>query len=241
MSERKTSFVLPTDCLDDLADFSDKEAGELFRAILVYANSQIETEFSDRAMKMYFNRIKKYIDCANENYEKILLAKRKNGAKGGRPKSETEKTDSFSEKTEKTDSFFEKTEKTDSFFKKPKKADTESESDTESDTESESDMRESTREKTPPRKEKHGENGKVELTDDEFNRLAEQMGVSKRDEYIERLDDYIASKGVNYKSHYATIRNWYRRDGGQQSTASFDTDEFVKRGERLPSYQGGTS
>ena len=124
---------------------------------------------------------------------------------------------------------------------KSKHTDTESESDTESDTESESDMRESTREKTPPRKEKHGENGKVELTDDEFNRLAEQMGVSKRDEYIERLDDYIAAKGANYKSHYATIRNWYRRDGGQQSTASFDTDEFVKRGERLPSYQGGTS
>lgn len=49
MSKRKTSFVLPTDCLDDLADFSDKEAGELFRAILEYANSQIETEFSDRA------------------------------------------------------------------------------------------------------------------------------------------------------------------------------------------------
>ena len=122
---------------------------------------------------------------------------------------------------------------------KSKHTDTESESDTESDTES--DIRESTREKTPPRKEKHGENGKVELTDDEFNCLAEQMGVSKRDEYIERLDGYIASKGVNYKSHYATIRNWYRRDGGQQLTASFDTDEFVKRGERLPSYQGGAS
>ena len=238
MSERKTSFVLPTDCLDDLADFSDEEAGELFRAILEYANSQIETEFSDRAMKMYFNRIKKYIDCANENYEKMIQARKEAGSKGGKSSSKQNKQNKqmldLLENNKQNKQMQAKASKS-------KHTDTESESDTESDTESESDMRESTREKTSPRMEKHGENGKVELTDDEFNRLAEQMGVSKRDEYIERLDDYIASKGVNYKSHYATIRNWYRRDGGQQSTASFDTDEFVKRGERLPSYQGGTS
>ena len=91
MSKRKTSFVLPTDCLDDLADFSDKEAGELFRAILEYANSQIETEFSDRAMKMYFNRIKKYIDCANENYEKMIQARKEAGSKGGKSSSKQNK------------------------------------------------------------------------------------------------------------------------------------------------------
>lgn len=178
MSERKTSFVLPTDCLEDLADFSDEEAGELFRAILEYANSQIETEFSDRAMKMYFNRIKKYIDCANENYEKVIQARSEAGSRGGRPK----KSDVEKQKKQK---LFEESKKSKSFFEKAKKADTESESDTESDTESESDMRESTREKTPPRMEKHGENGKVELTDGEFERLAEQMGVSKREKNIE--------------------------------------------------------
>ena len=93
--------------------------------------------------------------------------------KGGRPKKETEENPKNRTVIEKTEGFSEK----------PKKADTES--DTESDTDTESDIRESTREKTPPRIEKHGENGKVELTDDEFNRLAEQMGVSKRNDYIE--------------------------------------------------------
>lgn len=90
MSGRKTNFVLPKDCLEYLADFTDEEAGKIFRAILTYANNQIETEFSDRAMSMYFKRIKKYIDSANENYEKVLLANRKNGAKGGRPKKSDE-------------------------------------------------------------------------------------------------------------------------------------------------------
>lgn len=43
--------------------------------------------------------------------------------------------------------------------------------------------------------EKHGENGKVELTYDEFNRLAEQMGVSKRDEYIEARENKLPRYG----------------------------------------------
>lgn len=29
------------------------------------------------------------------------------------------------------------------------------------------------------------------LTNDEYERLAEQMGVSKRDEYIDKLGDYM--------------------------------------------------
>ena len=30
--------------------------------------------------------------------------------------------------------------------------------------------------------------------------------------YIEKLSSYIASKGKKYKSHYATILNWSRKD-----------------------------
>ena len=72
-------------------------------------------------------------------------------------------------------------EKTEGFSEKPKKADTESDTDTDT----ESDFKESTRESTPPPKKKYGENGNVMLTDDEYKRLAEQMGVSKRNDYIE--------------------------------------------------------
>ena len=189
-SERKTSFVLPKDCLDDLADFSDKEACELFRAILEYANSQIETEFSDRAMKMYFNRIKKYIDCANENYEKMIQARKEAGSKGGKSSSKQNKQNKqMLDLLENNKQNKQKQAKA----SKGKHTDTESESDTDTDTES--DIRESTREKTSPRNEKHGENGKVELTDDEFNRLAEQMGVSKRDEYIEARENKLPRYG----------------------------------------------
>ena len=86
MTEKKTSFVLPMDLLDDLEDFSDDEVGRIFRAILIYTNETEEPEFDDRAMKVVFRHIKKYIDSANENYDKKVQANRVNGAKGGRPK-----------------------------------------------------------------------------------------------------------------------------------------------------------
>ena len=226
MAVKKTSFVLPTDCIEDLEDFSDAEAGELFRAILAYADEQQEPDFSDRAMKMFFKRIKKYIDSANVNYEKKVQANRLNGAKGGRPKKEAAENPKNRAVTEKNEGFSEKT----------KKADTESESDTESDTES--DFKEGNGENTPSPKKKYGESGNVILTDDEYERLAEQMGVSKRDEYIEKLGDYMASTGKTYRSHYSTIRNWHRRDGGKNANASFDVEEFTERGNRLPVYSG---
>lgn len=90
MTEKKTSFVLPTDLLDDLEDFSDDEVGKIFRAILIYTNEAEEPEFDDRAMKVVFRHIKKYIDSANENYDKKVQANRVNGAKGGRPKKDAE-------------------------------------------------------------------------------------------------------------------------------------------------------
>ena len=84
---------------------------------------------------------------------------------------------------------------------------------------------------------KYSENKNVELTEDEFERLAEQMGAGKRDEYIENLGNYMASTGKTYRSHYATIRSWFSRDGGKKSTASYDLGEFIARGEKLPVYE----
>lgn len=63
--------------------------------------------------------------------------------------------------------------------------------------------------KEKPVKHKYGEYQNVLLTDEEFQKLSQICNVY---EMIERLSGYIASKGVKYKSHYATIRNWLRRE-----------------------------
>lgn len=59
-------------------------------------------------------------------------------------------------------------------------------------------------------KHKHGEYTNVLLTDEELEKLkAEYPDWAER---IERLSSYVASTGKRYKSHYATIRNWARKD-----------------------------
>jgi len=61
-----------------------------------------------------------------------------------------------------------------------------------------------------PSKHKYGEYNNVLLTDEELQKL--QAEYPDCEERIERLSSYIVSTGKAYKSHYATIRNWARKD-----------------------------
>lgn len=87
----------------------------------------------------------------------------------------------------------------------------------------------SKREKTPPKETKHkyGEYNNVLLTDTELEKLkAEYTDYEAR---IDRLSGYIESKGAKYKSHYATIRNWARKDAEQgkvKNTKAQELDNF---------------
>lgn len=68
--------------------------------------------------------------------------------------------------------------------------------------------------KTKPVKHKYGEYNNVLLTDEELQKLkTEYSDYEKR---IENLSAYVASTGKKYKSHYATIRNWARKDKEQK-------------------------
>jgi len=63
---------------------------------------------------------------------------------------------------------------------------------------------------TKPVKHKYGEYKNVLLADEELEKLKSEY--SDYEERIERLSSYVASTGKAYKSHYATIRNWARKD-----------------------------
>ena len=57
---------------------------------------------------------------------------------------------------------------------------------------------------------KYGEYNNVLLSDEDMTKL--QNEFPDWQERIERLSSYMASKGVSYKNHLATIRNWARKD-----------------------------
>lgn len=74
-------------------------------------------------------------------------------------------------------------------------------------------------------KRKYGSFENVELTDEEYQKLKDRF--SDYEEKIENLSSYIASKGAKYKSHYATILNWSRKDN--KELPSWWNKEFKER------------
>ena len=64
--------------------------------------------------------------------------------------------------------------------------------------------------KITPAKSNYGEYSNVLLTDEEYNKLL--IEIPNASEYIEKLSTYMESTGKKYKSHIATIRNWFRND-----------------------------
>jgi len=57
-----------------------------------------------------------------------------------------------------------------------------------------------------------GEFKNVVLSESEIAKLENKLGKAATDDLIERLSEYMSSKGKKYKSHYATILSWYRKD-----------------------------
>lgn len=78
-----------------------------------------------------------------------------------------------------------------------------------------------------PKKHKHGEYQNVLLSDEELGKL--QEAFPDWEERIERLSGYIASTGKKYKSHYATIRNWAKKDQQAQPIQRQATPAYRKQ------------
>ena len=78
--------------------------------------------------------------------------------------------------------------------------------------------------RTSSAKHKYGEYKNVLLTDEEFEKL--KVEFADYTERIERLSAYVASTGKSYKSHYATIRNWARKEdsNGNRRNQSHSVD-----------------
>lgn len=71
---------------------------------------------------------------------------------------------------------------------------------------------------------RYGEYNNVLLSDIEMEKLKEEFPRDYKDR-IERLSEYMAYKGVSYKGHLATIRNWARREKSTQTKYCVATEE----------------
>ena len=65
----------------------------------------------------------------------------------------------------------------------------------------------------------------VFLSEEEYQKLITEIGDYLTKEYIKDLSLYLQSKGKRYKSHYATVLAWYRRDEKQGKVKRPQDDE----------------
>lgn len=185
---------------------------ELLDALIDYAFYDIEPEFENVLIKTTFLGMKNGIDVSKKR------AGNNNAKKEVEEKEETEenvvverKNESFSEKKpvvskekpvvsqKKTNALLEEEE--------------EREVEEEKEIEDEVLKKENVKKKPAPKKLHFGLFKNVLLTEQEHKNLLIDYGDKKAVDYIERLSGYIASTGKRYKSHYATIQNWARKDG----------------------------
>lgn len=82
-------------------------------------------------------------------------------------------------------------------------------------------------------KHSYGRFDNVYLTDAEYQKLKD--GHADYQDMIERLSEYIASKGKRYKSHYATILAWYRKDA-ETAKSSYKSQQFSADEQRIASW-----
>ena len=77
-----------------------------------------------------------------------------------------------------------------------------------------------------------GEFEKVKLLETEYSKLAERMGKSSCEDYIARLDGWLA-EGNSKKNHYATILNWWRRDESSRKAKETSASKAVPQREEV--------
>lgn len=77
----------------------------------------------------------------------------------------------------------------------------------------------------------------VKLSLSEVEKLTAKFGEQGRLERIEALSEYIASKGIKYSSHYATILTWDRKNGNgngkRESGEELKTRKTAEASERV--------
>lgn len=83
-------------------------------------------------------------------------------------------------------------------------------------------------------KQKYAE--QVYMTGDEYEKLVDRFGPQDAQERVERLSLYKLSKGVSYKSDYATILSWAKKDVGEvnkKKVTAFEICQSIARGEDI--------
>lgn len=179
----KDSFVLYTSQYVAIKELEDEQLGRLFRALF---EKQLGNEVVlTNDIKIAFNFINNQMVVDNQKYIKKCETLKNNAKKGGAPKGNQN-------------------------AKKQKQPNREKNNLNDNVNDNEIILNDNLKEKNKKEKISFGEFKNVLLSEEELEKLKQRF--SDYELRIEKLSNYVASKGDKYKSHYATILNWARNE-----------------------------
>ena len=223
-------FLTYHDNLSALKLLSDSERGRLYLALLEYSakdeNPVYENLILNGNEKFLFEIMKTQIDREKEKYKKQCDVNKENGkygSLGGRPKKTAKSSGKNPPRVLKT----------------PKEEEEKDEEEYEN-----KDKKENTpkgvQKKTAAKADvfprlRFGEFENVLLSEEEKNKLTEKLGY-KSDALIEDLSRYLASTGRKYKSHYAVLLTWARKEEEKAKPSSGGEKNELGSGDYANSY-----
>lgn len=196
----KDSFVLYTSQYVAIKELEDEQLGRLFRALF---EKQLGNEVVlTNDIKIAFNFINNQMVVDNQKYKKKCETLKNNAKKGGAPKGNQN-------------------------AKKQKQPNREKNNLNDNDNDNVTIINDSLKEKKYKKEKfRFGEFKNVLLSEEELEKLKQRFSDYKL--RIEKLSNYIASKGDRYKSHYATILNWARNEKKESAVAEIKPEWYGK-------------
>lgn len=211
---KRSSFIFHKEWEEPLSMLSDEDKGRVMMAMIRYDNGETVDLSDSPTAAMAFAFIRTRMDEDREKWEETCSRRSDAGKKAAEARwdaSDAKRTNRTKENAKNANRINRINENANDASDADTDTDTDSDSDT--DIKEKESLRDSKKKAPAPKKSQYGFFKNVLLTDDEYHKLRENY-VDFADR-IERLSGYIESTGKKYKSHYATILNWARRDEEQ--------------------------
>lgn len=199
MKRTAKSFPVYLDYSKAVNKLSDAEAGQLFKALLEYADSGQDPQL-EGSLYAVFAIMQNQLDRDTEKYAQKCERLRQNGSKGGRPVRDKKPNGSQ--------------EKPNGYSQKPKKPDTDTVTDTDTDTVTETDNNIGSKADKPPR------TRFSPPTVEEVHAYCKEKGYAVDPQ---RFVDYYTSNGWKVgknpmKDWKAAVRTWNKNSYGKEQT-----------------------
>lgn len=238
---KRSSFIFHKEWEEPLSMLDSADQGRVMMAMIRYDNGETVDLSDSPTAAMAFAFIRTRMDEDREKWEETCEKRSEAGRKAAEARWDANDAKRIKRNVDDANVC----ERINRNAKNASDADTDTDTDTDNDIKEKESPKGDSKKKAPaPKKNQYGVFKNVLLTDDEYHKLREKY-VDFADR-IERLSGYIESTGKRYKSHYATILNWARRDEEQKprgkpadgTRGDYTLEAFEKRRAEHPEDEG---